>query len=170
MIQQLERLRALRRQVTYIEERLGRKFPVSYREFVLDRGSAVVDGFKILGVLTPENQKWGIRSVLEGIPVLTTKRPDLPKYLFPICIDRATTKALCLDLSEVNEDDAPLVEVDLTKKDFVEPRPLGKTFGEWVSQHETAAKRFRIAWNRVMTRRKERGRRVTKWACNVPLL
>jgi len=37
-----------------MESLLGVKFPKSYKNFLLEKGSAVIDGFKILGLPTRE--------------------------------------------------------------------------------------------------------------------
>jgi len=137
--------------ITLLESLLGIEFPSAYQDFLSERGSLVVDGYSVAGLSTEEVPQ----SILELTSILRLKRDDLPNSLVAICIDVAVTKALCLDLGQGNEDDAPLVEVDLTKRDFVEPKPLGKTFREWIEEHEAMAKRFAIAWNRVNTRRKE---------------
>lgn len=72
---------------------------------------------------------------------LRKKRKDLPRSLVTISIDKTLTRALCLDLEKGNEEDAPLVEVDLTEEDFVDPRPLSKTFREWIDHHEAVSER-----------------------------
>ncbi|RLF88004.1 hypothetical protein DRN43_06700 [Thermococci archaeon] len=151
-------------QFRYIENLLGVSLPNSYRDFLLERGAAVIDGFKILGLPTKETRSWKIKSVLEGTQILRWKRPELSKNLVAISI--RGTKALCLVLREENETDTPLVEVDL--KDNSEPKPLGKTFREWMELHEIVSKRFSIAWNRIKARQEEakrqRGSGVWKWS------
>jgi hypothetical protein len=132
--------------------------PQSYKEFCLKRGAAIIDGYKILGLPTKEIRA----SYIEGTLNLRKKREDFLKNLIVISIDKTFTKALCLDLEKGNKEDAPLVEVDLTKE--IEPKPLGKTFQEWIEEHEGFEKRFRLAWNRVMARKKEaKGERITEW-------
>lgn len=143
--------------IDLLEQFLGVKFPKYYKEFILQKGSEIIDGYEIMGLPTKEVPM----SVLEGALILREKRDDLPNNLTPVCLKG--TKALCLDLAEGNTEDAPLVEVDLTKKDFVEPIPLSKTFVEWIEEHDAFSKRFPIAWNRVMSRHKEKGSRVTNW-------
>jgi hypothetical protein len=116
---------------------LGVKLPKSYRKFLLEKGSSIIDGYKILGLPTKEVQT----SVFEGTLYLRKKRKDLPRSLVTISIDKTLTRALCLDLEKGNEEDAPLVEVDLTEEDFVDPRPLSKTFREWIDHHEAVSER-----------------------------
>lgn len=135
-------------QLATFEQTLDAKFPSSYRQFVLDCGATVLDGFKILGLST----ETVAMSVLEGTQILRTKRPDLLGKSIAISING--TKALCLDLEKGSEEDAPLSEVDLTQKE-VSSKLLGKTFGEWIEKHEIVSKRFSVAWNRVRSRQSE---------------
>jgi hypothetical protein len=145
-----------------LEGFLGVKIPPSYKE-ILKRGSKVLDGYKILGFPSKETQGWRIKSIFESLSVMRKRRPDLPLLYLPICT--RGTKALCLDLEKGNDEDAPLVEVDLQSS--APQKPLGKTFKEWIEYHEAISKRFLVAWNRVMARREEvkekKDKRITDW-------
>jgi len=149
-------------QIKFLERRLGR-FPQSYRSFIKGKGCAIVDGFRILGIPTKSIQNQKIKSVIEGTQYLRFWRPDLPKTLVAISIKG--TKALCLDLEKGSDEDAPLVEVDLQSS--TPPKPLGKTFKEWIEYHEVISKRFLVAWNRMKARREEvkgkKVKRITDW-------
>ena len=145
--------------VTVIEKILEIKFPKSYQEFLLKRESAIIDGFKIMGLPTKEVPI----SVLEGTLVVRKKREA--NSLVAISFDG--TKALCLDLEKGDEEDASLVEVDL--ETHSEQKPLGKTFREWITHHEALSKRFSIAWNRIKARQEEakraKGSGIWNWSC-----
>ncbi|RKX43796.1 MAG: hypothetical protein DRP27_07735 [Thermotogae bacterium] len=137
-------------QLAAIKKILGVKFPTAYENFLLsEKRAGVIDGYEIIGLPTPRVP----RSVYQGTLVLRKKREDLPESL--VAISFVGNKALCLDLEKKgNQEDAPLVEVDLTKS--VEPRSLGKTFREWINHHEAASKRFSTAWNRIKARQDEK--------------
>jgi hypothetical protein len=147
-------------QIKFLERKLG-KFPESYRSFIkINDGCAIVDGYRMLGIPTKNARNWKIKSVIEGTQYLRLRRSDLPKTLVTISIKG--TKALCLDLEKGNDEDAPLVEVDLQSN--IPPKPLNKTFREWRELHEAVAKRFLIARNRLKARRMEReGKRIGDW-------
>jgi hypothetical protein len=100
-------------QIIILEQILGVEFPHSYKKFLLEHSYRIVDGFKILGLPIKSTQNWKIKSVIEGTQYLRLKRPELPRYLVVISFNG--TNALCLDLEKRNNEDAPLVEVDLTK-------------------------------------------------------
>jgi len=95
--------------INRLEQRLEVKFPHSYRQFLLEKGSAVIDGHKIMGIPTKKVPM----SVLEATETLRNKRPDLSKKIITVGIKG--TRALCLDLEKAPGEDAPIVEVDLTK-------------------------------------------------------
>jgi len=146
--------------IIIFEQFLGDKCNEYYKEFLKHKGSAIIDGFKILGLPTKLSQNWKINSILDSTQILRRKRPDLPTSLVAICI--SGSKTLCLDLEKGNEEDAPLVEIDLQNN--TPPKALGKTFKEWVEEHEAVAKRFSIAWNRIKNRRGEvKGKDITQW-------
>ena len=105
-------------------------------------------------------------SVLETTRILRNQRRDLSDKMIAISIEG--TRALCLDLGKATEKDVPIVEVDLTRKEFTEPMKMDqKTFSEWLDFHRNQSKKFRIAWNRVRTRQKEaektERRGITQW-------
>jgi len=95
--------------IELMEDLLGIKFPHSYRQFLLEKGSAVIDGHKIMGIPTKEVPE----SMLDATRTLRVQRKDLPEKLVAIAIKG--TRALCLDLEKAPGEDAPIVEVDLTK-------------------------------------------------------
>lgn len=149
--------------IAVLERLLGVELPRAYQDFLSERDSLVVDGYGVAGLPAE-----GVPvSILELASISGLKRDDLPSSLVAICINAAITRALCLDLASGNEQDAPLVEMDLTGNDFVEPRPLGKTFRQWIEEHEGVARRFRVARNRLEERRRERdlqhGRNQIRW-------
>ena len=95
-----------------IEESLDVIFPSSYRQFLLERGSAVIAGYKVFGIPTKEVKT----SVVEATQTLWRLRKDIAqRKLVVISFKKALTdgkeKALCIDTERIQEDDAPLVEV-----------------------------------------------------------
>lgn len=130
--------------------------PSKYERYFLAARPHVVDGYRLL-TLQPATD--GL-SVLRASLHLSRVRPDLPRDLLVICVEG--TKGLCLDMRAADGVDAPLVEVDFAGSG--PERPLGKTFGEWLEQHERAARRFEGAWQCVEARKREaRGSRVAEW-------
>ena len=55
------RRREIERKISGFEERLDVKFPESYRQFLLEKGSAVIDGYQIFGLPEKEEKKGGKR-------------------------------------------------------------------------------------------------------------
>ena len=102
-------------------------------------------------------------SVFEATQILRTKRPKLSKKLAVISIDK--NRALCLDLENTTKQDAPLVEIDLTGKEFLEPIEMKpRFFKEWVELHQETSKRLSAAWNRIRNRQKEaKSKGVGQW-------
>jgi hypothetical protein len=112
-------------QILLTEQLLGVKFPKSYHEFLSKKGYSgyfLVDGFKIFGLPSREVEY----SIINATNYLRRKRENLPKSL--IAISLKGDKALCLDLKKGNEEDVPLIEVDL--EGYSEPKSLSKTFKE----------------------------------------
>jgi phage-related protein len=130
-----------------IEGVLGVKLPISYANFLAERSSVIVDGFKVLGVPTDK--------IIEDVGIATiflrVKRPDLPKTL--VAIIPVGDFVTCLDLSRATADDAPLVEVNL--KDEEPPFELKQSFAEWLEFHQKVEKRFKRAMNRIANRQNE---------------
>jgi len=94
-------------QVQVLEALLGISLPTSYVTFLLERGSAIVNGLPLLGF--PLNLETS--SVWGATELVRAYRPDLkpdPKYF--VAIRLLDTRALCLDLRQESQDDAPLVE------------------------------------------------------------
>lgn len=147
--------------LSLFEERLHRRLPGAYRELLLDRGSAVVDGFHILGL--PADHMG--TSVLQGFELLREKRSDSPATLVPVIM--VDTSACCLDLAEATDDDAPLVELDLENSD--PPQPVGQTFSQWIAHHENTERRFARGWARVRNRQAEAGGRgrIQDWSAPI---
>ena len=140
---------------------LGVTFPGAYVKFLNERGSAIVDGFRVAGIPI-ENVSMDVGTATN---LLRLKRPDLPETL--VAIIPIKTFVCCLDLSRATEEDAPLVEVDLESKET--PKPTGKTFSEWIGYHEKMDKRFRKAWARIRNRQAEaKGKnRIQDWSAPI---
>jgi hypothetical protein len=145
--EQLLAIKSRKKEGNFLEELLQVKFPSSYRQFLLNRGLTVIDGFKILGLPTKEVPI----SVLEGTVILRNLRKDLAeKPLVAISFDG--DRSLCLDLESGTEEDAPLIDVSLRGDPTF---PVGQTFKEWLELHKRYEKRFKEACQRVVERRKE---------------
>lgn len=133
--------------VYLLETSLNVRLPALYEKFLSETGSKIIDGFKVIGFPTKEI----LISVFTGYEIIRQKRNDLPRTFLPIIF--SGTYACCLDLAQATEKDAPLVQVDLDNNN--PPKPLGKTFSEWISYHEKMEKRFSRGWKRVRNRQKE---------------
>jgi len=149
-----------------IESNLGVRLPSMYVNFLEERGSAVIDGFKVAGIpsdnLPKEDQD--AMDVKKTTDLLRFMRPDLPETLIAVIFIKDT--AVCLDLSRAARDDAPLVEVDLkSNKPAFE---TGQTFSQWLKYHTKWEKRFRRAWTRCRNRQAEvKGSRIQDWSAPI---
>ena len=117
-------------EIDFLEETLRVQFPQSYRKFLLDKGSAVIDGYKILGIPTKDIPT----SVLEATGILREQRKDLPENFVAVCLKG--DKAMCLDLGKAAEDDAPVVQVNLAEKGSKPMALRQKYFSEWLDFHQ----------------------------------
>jgi hypothetical protein len=145
------------------EKKLGVTFPATYVRFLKERSSAIIDGFKVMGIST-EDVPMDVETATED--VLRQKRPDLPETLVAIIF--VGSFATCLDLSRATEEDAPLVEVDLESNE--PPIPVGnQTFSQWLEHHTRWEKRFDRAWKRCRNRQAEaKGRtRISDWSAPI---
>ena len=102
----------IEKQIKRFERGLKVQFPPSYRQFLLEQGSAVIAGYKVFGIPTKEVKT----SVVEATQALWRLRKDIAqRKLVVISFKKALTdgkeKALCIDTERIQEDDAPLVEV-----------------------------------------------------------
>ena len=130
-----------------LEEKLGVKLPNSYKNFILQKGSAIIDGYSVVGLPTTSVSL----DAEKATNLLRYRRPDLPLNL--VAVIPAQKFVCCLDIAKSTQEDAPLVEVDL--ENIYPPKPVGKTFSEWISYHEKLEKRFMRAWTRVGYRQAE---------------
>jgi len=116
-------------QVELLEELLKVPLPDSYKDFLLNRGHALINGLPVLGLpLSPKpSSAWG------ATELIYTARPDLPEGL--VAIRLLDHRALCLDLrnKELTRD-APLVEVDLDSE--VEPVNVHESFQRYIQEGE----------------------------------
>lgn len=129
------------------EKFLGVNFPLSYRNFISNRLSCLIDGFGVIGASTKEVSV----DVVEGTEVVRKKRPDIPRNFVAILF--INSLAVCLDLSRSNGKDAPLVEIELTSNKL--PVEVGMNFSEWLDYHEKWEKCFEKEWNRAKNRQAE---------------
>ena len=130
-----------------LEEKLGVKLPNSYKNFILQKGSAIINGYSVVGLPTTSVSL----DAEKATNLLRYRRPDLPLNL--VAVIPAQKFVCCLDIAKSTQEDTPLVEVDL--ENIYPPKPVGKTFSEWISYHEKMEKRFRRGWQRMRNRQKE---------------
>ena len=135
------------RKINGFERFLQVKFPPSYRQFLLEHGSAVIDGFNVIGLSTKEVPI----DCVEGTGIVRQKRPDIPLNL--VAVIPVGLFVTCLDLSRATKEDAPLVEVNLENNNL--PIEVGQTFSQWLEYHKKWEKRFRQAWTRISNRQTE---------------
>ncbi|MCW3129368.1 MAG: SMI1/KNR4 family protein [Methanophagales archaeon] len=137
-------------QLQLVEALLGVSLPASYAKFLLERGSDLVNGLPILGLpICPDTSSvWGATELVRAC------RPDLkadPKYF--VAIRLLDTRALCLDLREKPQDDAPLVEVNLDKQDL--PVRVHDSFEKYLQEGDRTQRRIEKALQQLEKRRKE---------------
>jgi hypothetical protein len=63
------------KEINYLEESFKIRLPKSYRQFLLEKPSLIMDGFKFFGLSTNEIPV----SLLESTLVLRKRRDDLPQ-------------------------------------------------------------------------------------------
>jgi hypothetical protein len=143
--------RARARESIHIEKRLNIKFPDSYRKFIFKEGSAVIDGYQIFGLPTQEVST----SVLEATEILRILRPELPPNLIVISIHQ--DRALCLNLDRRTKEDCFLIDVSLKKDSDLS---LEQLFGDWIKIHQKQERRFKDAYQKIVTRRKETEKKI----------
>ena len=135
-------------QVQLAEALLGAPLPASYVRFLSERGSALVNGLPILGFpLSPD-----LSSVWGATELVRVARPDLPQSL--IAIRLLDTRALCLDLYQETQDDAPLVEVNLDKQD-IPPVRVHDSFEKYLKEGDRTQKRIERMLQQLEKRRTE---------------
>jgi len=157
--------RKIERRISGFEQTLKIRFPQSYRQFLLEQGSAVIAGYKVFGIPTKEVKT----SVVEATQALWRLRKDIAqRKLVVISFKKALTdgkeKALCIDTTRIQGDDAPLVEVsDINKEDS--PLYPHHSFKEWIEHLkglEVRDKKFRAAHQRIKNRKNEIRERVIR--------
>jgi hypothetical protein len=138
------------------------RMPNAYRRVLLRSSTRVVDGYRLLGLVGTAD----LPSIIAATLHLRQARPDRGPGLTVISLDG--TRALCLDCRQGEKMDCDLIEVDLTSRTPDRDKLLGKTFGQWLREHEAAEGRFRLAWRRVRARQAEsKGRRTADWSAVV---
>ena len=110
--------------IEIIQFQLKLELPKSYKAFLSLSGTTDIGGFSVVGI----SDKKKSPGVVRATQVLRVQRPDISIPLVPVSF--VFSKAICLDISRANKEDAPLVEVSLKEKD--EPREVGYTFSEWL--------------------------------------
>ncbi len=142
------------------ERELELNLPSSFKDFLLQKRSAIIDGFSIMGISTKEVPI----NIIQATSLLRHERPDLPSTLVPVVFIKS--KAVCLDISRSANGDVPLAEVSLQEKDA--PLDIGYTFSEWLEYHQNLEARSRVAWQRIRNRQKEaRGSTIQDWSTPV---
>ncbi len=128
------------------EALLGVSLPASYAKFLLERGSTLVNGLPLFGfpLNTDTSSVWGATELLR------VARPDLPHSL--IVIRLLDTRALCLDLSQEPQNDAPLVEVNLARQDIL-PMRVHDSFGRYLENGDRAQRHVERTLQQLERRR-----------------
>lgn len=129
------------KEINLLENILDVKLPKSYQNFLLEKDKKVVlgRGYKIhgrtrykgynitLGLVS--DKSW--LSILETTEFLRIKRPDLP--LLFIVISFSGNQVICLDLTNGNELDAPVVEVSLEETEKT-PILINNSFKKFIEK------------------------------------
>jgi glycerophosphoryl diester phosphodiesterase len=120
---------------------LGIDLPKSYWRFLIEAGSAKVNGLPVLGLpLSPDlDSVWGATGFLRSA------RPDLaPVFLTIRFMD---SRALCLDLRNATKNDAPLVEIDI--ESTAPPRTVHDSFGRYLEEGQRTERQIDGALRRI---------------------
>lgn len=142
--------------IDLLEQLLRVKFPKSYREFLLNRGYAFINGLPILGLPISSDPTL---SVLGATNLLRAVRPA---YRFLIPIRLLDTRALCLDIENGTSEDAPLVEVNLKGRSNIKPVCVHNSFREYLKEGERTQKRINGALEQIRKCREDTERKIRK--------
>jgi len=151
-------------EIARFELRINVQFPQSYRQFLLEQGSAVIAGYKVFGIPTKEVKT----SVVEATQTLWRLRKDIAqRKLVVISFKKALTdgkeKALCIDTERIQEDDAPLVEVSDISQEGAEVFLAFNSFKKYIEhlkKLEEEDRTFFAAHQRLKNRNNEIKERV----------
>ncbi len=133
-------------QTQLLEALLGVSLPISYVRFLSERGSNLVNGLPVLGFpLSLE-----LSSVWGATELVRAARPDLPQSL--VAIRLLDTRALCLDLRQQPQDDAPLIEVNLGKQDIL-PVCVHGSFERYLEEGDRTQRRIERTLQQLEKRR-----------------
>ena len=150
----------MQHEIDKFEELLEVKFPISYRQFLEEYGSKIIDGYKVMGFAN----KAVPMTVIDATIILRKIRPDLNYYLIPIIIIK--DKVVCMALSDEVTKDADLAEVSLLDRET--PIWVRCTFSQWVNVHAEMSERILKARRRIKNRQKEtRGKSIQDWSSTI---
>jgi len=130
-----------RQEIKALSALLDFEIPAAYEHFLATGTPDTVNGLPMFGLpVSPElSSPWGATELLRAL------RPDLvPKYLVIRFMD---TRALCLDLTKRDKDDAPLVEINL--KSTESAKRVHRSFSGYLNDGVRNARRVRGAIRRI---------------------
>jgi len=135
----------IERKIKRFENRKGLNFPNLYRKFLLEKRSILVAGNQIFGIPTKQVKT----SVFEATQTLWNLRKDLAqRKLLAISFKKAVTdgeeKALCLDLRDNPQEDAPLVEVSDINQEGADVYLAFNSFRECLEHFEKLEEENRV--------------------------
>jgi hypothetical protein len=127
-------------EILFIESELKLHLPLSYKNFLFEKGSDIAFGLPVLGLPATSD----LTSVLGATYLLRFARPELLNYLV---IRLYHERALCLDLSKGNQADAPLVEINIESPES--PTIVHNSFEKYLRESEESKKQIEYGLRRI---------------------
>lgn len=141
LIMRSSKMNEIHKEITDIGNHLGVTFPKSYRKFLEEEGSGLIYGLPIYGLPTSQD----INSVWGATESLRLARPKLsPNYIVIRFMD---SRALCIDLSNNDKDEDPLVEINLIGNE--QPKKVHDSFALYLEEGKRSKEEINRALRRI---------------------
>jgi len=127
-------------EISYIESELKIHIPKTYKDYLLNVGAGVAFGLPILGLPA----KYELTTALGATSLLRLSRPGLNNYLAIRIFD---DRMLCLDLTNGEQEDAPLVEVSISSNE--QPIKVHSSFGRYIFESDQSKKQVEYSLRRI---------------------
>jgi len=119
-------------EILFVEDILDVVLPESFRTFLFLKKKSFINKQEILGLPTGKKTT----SILEATKLLRIKRPDLLPHL--IVVSLTNNSALCLDILNGNQLDAPIAEVSFKKN--TPPVLFSESFKDFIKTGKKTSK------------------------------
>jgi len=127
-------------EILLIEKEIDLNIPKFYNDYLSTRKINKVFGLELLGI----QSTYDFSSVFGATLLLRLTRPLLRGYLVIRLLDERT---LCLDLLKGNQNDAPLVEINLNTSD--EPRSIHPSFIQYIEESQKSETEIKVGIKKI---------------------